>query len=260
MYDPIIEVDQLSGLASLQLLDASPALAAADAASTVIKLPMAAWITAARDPEVGFDRLDYWSEALGALGIDPDGHLVVLDDGRMSEAARAWFLLQYFGVPCRVLNGGHAALATLETPLDGGRKRHDAALRLRPAAGAVGLVQRDTLKVGAGRDVAVFDSRTPEEHSGEDLRGNPRGGRLPGARLLAHGDLLDGCRLKSATDLRQLIETTGFQDSDCIVAHCNGGGRGALAALAAARAGFEDVHLYYLGFADWSADPSCPLE
>jgi len=260
MYDPIIEVDQLSGLTSLQLLDASPALAAQATASTVIKLPMATWIAAARDPEIGFDQLDYWSNAFVELGIDPGGQLVVLDDGRMSEAARVWFLLQYFGISCRVLNGGQAALATLGEPVDGGRKRRDTPLQLRPAAGLVGLVQRDTLKAGAGRDVAVFDSRTQQEHAGEDLRGNPRGGRLPGARLLAHSDLLDGCRLKSATELRHLIETTGFQDSDCIVAHCNGGGRGALAALATARAGFEDVHLYYLGFADWSADPSCPLE
>ena len=34
---------------------------------------------------------------------------VVMDDGRMTEAARVWFILQYFGLPAVVLNGGAPA-------------------------------------------------------------------------------------------------------------------------------------------------------
>jgi thiosulfate/3-mercaptopyruvate sulfurtransferase len=44
-----------------------------------------------------------------------------------------------------------------------------------------------------------------------------------------------------------------------VVTHCDGGGRAALAALALLQAGFGDVHTYYLSFADWARDESCPI-
>lgn len=36
-------------------------------------------------------------------------------------------------------------------------------------------------------------------------------------------------------------------------------GRAALAALVAVVAGRHNVHVYYLSFADWAADESCPV-
>jgi thiosulfate/3-mercaptopyruvate sulfurtransferase len=44
-----------------------------------------------------------------------------------------------------------------------------------------------------------------------------------------------------------------------VVTHCDGGGRAALAAIAAVRAGYDDVRAYYLSFADWAKDQSCPI-
>ena len=59
--------------------------------------------------------------------------------------------------------------------------------------------------------------------------------------------------------LRAMLEGVGFQSSDRIVTHCEGGGRAALAAAAAVRAGFGDVRVYYHSFSDWSRDDSCPV-
>jgi len=59
--------------------------------------------------------------------------------------------------------------------------------------------------------------------------------------------------------LRGMMEQVGFGPGDYIVTHCEGGGRAALAAAAAQRAGFEDVRVYYLSFADWARDESCPI-
>jgi 3-mercaptopyruvate sulfurtransferase SseA len=50
-----------------------------------------------------------------------------------------------------------------------------------------------------------------------------------------------------------------IQASDHIVTHCEGGGRAALGAAAAVRAGFADVRVYYLSFGDWVRDESCPV-
>jgi len=38
----------------------------------------------------------------------------VIDDGRMTEAVRVWFILQYFGAEASILNGGWPAIRDRE--------------------------------------------------------------------------------------------------------------------------------------------------
>lgn len=56
-----------------------------------------------------------------------------------------------------------------------------------------------------------------------------------------------------------MLERAGFQPGERIIMHCDGGGRAALAALAAVQAGFTHVDVYYLSFADRAKDESCPI-
>jgi len=108
-------------------------------------------------------------------------------------------------------------------------------------------------------NVQIFDARSAAEFRGEDLKGNARGGHLPGAAHFSHDDLLEETHLRSAAEIARLLDAAGINGSQPIVTHCNGGGRAALAALAAVVAGKENVHVYYLSFADWAADESCPV-
>lgn len=84
----------------------------------------------------------------------------------MTEAARVWFILQYFGLPAAVLNGGVESSTTLpqQAPDFAG------ALDLRPGSGPVGLRLREDLKAELGR-VQVFDARSAAEYRGTTLRG-----------------------------------------------------------------------------------------
>lgn len=108
-------------------------------------------------------------------------------------------------------------------------------------------------------NVRIFDARTPSEFSGTDLRNNARGGHLPSARLLPRANLLDNSLVRPASALRQMLSDVGFQPGDHIVTHCDGGGRAALAAIAAVRAGYTDVRAYYLSFSNWAKDESCAI-
>lgn len=218
-------------------------------------VPIGEWIERAKQSRSGFDDVPFWKAQLEALGVGPDGLSVVLDDGRMTEAARVWFILQYFGLPVAVLNGGLPALASVPAQAAPATEP----LRLEPEAGQVGLRSRDDLKDGLS-DVQVFDARTAAEFRGEDLKGNARGGHLPGAANLSHDRLLDGTHLRSAEEIAQLLDAAGMDRSKPLVAHCNAGGRAALAALAAVTAGRDDVEVYYLSFADWAVDESCPIQ
>ena len=260
-YDPIIELAALRSLGSFRLLDVrEPATFEAGHPSKAVRVPIEVWEAAAKAGETSFENIAYWEREIADLGVDGQMPIVVYDDGRMTEAARVWFVLQYFGAEALILNGGWAAIHGHEDLLAMAEGHGSpAAFRARPGSGPVGLVDRQTLKAELGANVRVFDARTQGEFAGDDLRRNARGGHLPGARLLPHASLLDDGRLKPAGDLRDLLAGAGFQPGDHIVTHCDGGGRAALAAAAAVRAGYDDVRAYYLSFADWAKDENCSI-
>lgn len=248
---PIITVLQLPDLGPLRLLYVPTSDERPDSLTVV---PIREWIATAKQSETGFDDTAYWQDQIARLGLGRDALTVVLDDGGMTEAARVWFILQYFGLPAAVLNGGYPELTDIPQQALAASK----APQLSPGSGPVGLMDRHHLNRDLG-SVQIFDARTQEEFDGDDLKGNARGGHLPGAHLLDHRDLLTGRYLKSASDLAQLMSGAGFDRAQPVVSHCNGGGRAALAALAALVAGQSDVRVYYLSFSDWAADESCPL-
>lgn len=258
-HDPITEVADLSALDRRLLLDVRDAQSFdARHPAGAVRVPVAEWVAFAKAAETDFDNVAFWEARIAELGVGPDTHAVVYDDGRMTEAARVWFILQHFGATASILNGGWKALEACCEQV-GGCAPSSTPFRARPGSGRVGLTDRETLKTRLDQ-VAVFDSRTRAEHIGEDLKNNKRGGRLPGARLLPHAELLDGGRLRATEELRGLIAQAGFAPQQRIVTHCDAGGRAALAAAAALRAGFDKLDVYYLSFSDWAADDSCPLE
>lgn len=225
-----------------------------------VRAPVERWINEAASGDAPFADIAHWEVEIGALGIDGAAPALIYDDGRMVEAARVWFILQLFGVDARVINGGWPHLQGY--PVEAGETHLRApvhfAAKVRSVAGIA-----DKANVQAELDEAgtrILDARTFAEHSGEDLRRNERGGHLPSARHLPHVDLLDeDGRLKSPINLHSLLQSAGFDHGDKIITHCDGGGRAALAAIAALRAGYGDVRAYYLSFADWAKDDACPV-
>ena len=257
--DPFVDAAALPSLRSIRYLDARDR-AAFDAghAPGAIHVPSDAWDKAAKTSGSGFEQTPYWEAALGALGIDPGMTAVTYDTGAMTNAARVWFVLQYFGIPCLIVNGGWPAIAAAPT-IPAGVTAGTHSFKATPASGRVGLVDRTVLKGQLNGGAHVFDSRTQAEFTGEDSRGRPRAGHLPGARHLSHADLMVKGVVHPAPVLREMLERVGFGPGDHIVTHCEGGGRAALAAAAAVRAGFDDVRVYYLSFGDWARDESCPI-
>ena len=226
-------------------------------------LDIRSWEALARSDEGALERTEAWEAAIGALGIDGTREVLVYDDGRMTEAARAWFILQWHGVTVRVLDGGWPeALRLAGFVLSRQTRQPEAARYARPAGHlpAAGLAGREALKRQLGGQVQVLDVRTAAEYRGEDLRANTRGGHLPGARSLPHAGLLGGQgRLKSAGELREQFTQAGLDADRPLVTHCDAGGRAALGALAAVQAGLPDVSAYYLSFSDWAKDDSCSV-
>ncbi len=257
--DPFVDPAALSPLGPILYLDARDQ-AAFDAghAPGAVRVPLEAWDAAIKSADTGFEKTTFWDAALGSLGVGPSVTAVAYDAGAMTNAARVWFILQYYGARCVILNGGWTVIAAA-TGLPASAAPSAGSFRASPGAGTVGVIDRETLKQQLDGDAQVFDSRTRAEFTGEDMRNRARGGHLPGARHLSHADLMEKGIVRPAPVLRGMLEGVGFGPGDHIVTHCEGGGRAALAAAAAVRAGFDDVRVYYLSFGDWVRDESCPI-
>jgi thiosulfate/3-mercaptopyruvate sulfurtransferase len=257
--DPFVDISALASLGRVTYLDArDQATFDAGHARGAVRVPVEEWDKAAKAADIGFAGTAFWDDAFGSLGVDNSSVAVAYDDGRMTNAARVWFILQYFGLKAAILNGGWPALSAA-AELPPGSNPSGSVFRTVPGAGSVGLVDRETLKRQLDGKAHVFDTRTRAEFTGEDMRGRPRSGHLPGARHLSHADLLENGFVRPASVLRAMMERVGFGLGDHIVTHCEGGGRAALSAAAAVRAGYDDVRVYYLSFADWARDESCPI-
>jgi 3-mercaptopyruvate sulfurtransferase SseA len=104
--------------------------------------------------------------------------VLVHDGGRMTEAAHAWFILQWHGVDARVLDGGSAALIGQPNFVPDRAPSLPAAVVFRCPDGhgpRVRPIQRDELRERLGTGLRVLDARTRAERVGEDLRANARG-------------------------------------------------------------------------------------
>jgi thiosulfate/3-mercaptopyruvate sulfurtransferase len=203
--DPFIDPAALSPLGPVRYLDARDQ-AAFDAGHVpnAVRAPIDAWDKAIKTADIGFGQTAFWDEALGSLGVGSGVTAVTYDAGGMTNAARVWFVLQFFGVPCLIANGGWPALAASSIPPGSGPA--SGGLRLSPGAGAVGVIDRETLKGQLDGAAHVFDSRTRAEFTGEDSRGRPRSGHLPGARHLSHADLMDRGLVHPGPKLRGMME------------------------------------------------------
>lgn len=258
--DPFVDFAALSSLGPVQYLDARDR-GAFDAGHVpgALHVPVEEWDKAAKAADIGFTNTAYWDDAFGRLGLDPAAVGVAYDDGRMTNAARVWFILQFFGAKAFILNGGWPVLSSASA-LPAAVRPSGAGFQATPGKGSVGVVDRQILKRQLDRGEAnVFDTRTRAEFTGEDMRNRMRAGHLPDARHLSHADLMVNGVVRPAPALRSMMEEAGFGSGDHIVTHCEGGGRAALAAAAAVRAGYGDVRVYYLSFADWVRDEACPI-
>src|SRR4029450_8957058 len=110
-YDPVTEPDDLSALPAFRLVDARAAdVFAADRVAHAVRAPVEAWEAAAKAGDTSFDNVAFWEHAIAELGVDGEAPSVVYDDGRMTDAARVWFILQYFGAQALILNGGRPGI------------------------------------------------------------------------------------------------------------------------------------------------------
>lgn len=202
-----------------------------------------------------------FAEAVGGAGVGNDTPVVVYDRQGGAWAARAWWLFRLFGHDdVAVLDGGWGAWTASGGPVSSGPDGYPP--RSFTPLFRAGLLARrdDVVRVLADPSATVVDA-LPEDHYAGRVAGFPRAGHIAGALNLPLGRLAgeDG-HLRSPDELRDLAAAAGLTADGRIITYCGGGIAASAVALGLAAAGFGDVAVYDGSLAEWTADPTLPME
>ncbi|MGH7721872.1 MAG: sulfurtransferase [Candidatus Dormibacteria bacterium] len=197
--------------------------------------------------------------AMRRSSLDAGAAVVVYDGGGGLSAARAWWLLRYFGhAEVRLLDGGVAAWLAAGFPLtpidppprEGDFTAHPGAMPLLDAEAAARLA----------RDGTLIDARASQRYRGEVEPVDPVAGHIPGARsvptagnLGAEGRFLDPQALRA-----RFLAVGVIGDDQRVGAYCGSGVTAAHEVMALELAGVRAA-LYPGSWSEWISDPARPV-
>jgi thiosulfate/3-mercaptopyruvate sulfurtransferase len=203
---------------------------------------------------------DAFQAAMRSAGVADTKPVIVYDAGPSVAAARAWWLLRYFGHPeVSVLDGGFGGWEAAGLPIERGEiavepgdfTARPGGMPLLDAVGAAAL---------AAGDGVLLDARASERFRGEHEPIDPIAGHIPGAVNLPGASLIDaGGRLLDRDALRERFEAAGVRAGTEVGAYCGSGVSAAHEVLALEVAGIPGAALYVGSWSDWITDPGRPV-
>jgi thiosulfate/3-mercaptopyruvate sulfurtransferase len=201
-----------------------------------------------------------FERAMRQAGVSDGQPVILYDDADSTAAARAWWLLRYYGhQSVRVLDGGFRAWTA-------------AGLRVEPPSplsfGALGdFTARpghlDLLHADGAATLAraglLLDARAGERYRGETEPVDPVAGHIPGAVSAPTSENLtpDG-RFRPVADLTARFAALGATPGRPVAAYCGSGITAAHEVLALTLAGVPAA-LYAGSWSDWITDPGRPV-
>jgi thiosulfate/3-mercaptopyruvate sulfurtransferase len=198
--------------------------------------------------------------AMRRHGVTNSRPVVIYDAGTGTSAARAWWLLRYFGHPdVALLDGGYAAWAAANLPVTTGDEpdREPGDFVARPGGMPV-LDARDAAAMPAHG--VLIDARAAERFRGEVEPVDPVAGHIPGARNLpAQRSLGPDVTFLPPTALRDQFAAIGVRPGESVGVYCGSGVVATQEIFAMALAGI-DAALYPGSWSEWITDPSRPIE
>ncbi|MBO0823886.1 MAG: sulfurtransferase [Actinobacteria bacterium] len=201
--------------------------------------------------------------AMRAAGVRDASPVVVYDEADSTVAARAWWLLRYFGHrEVRVLDGGLRAWAAAGQPVSTtDPSPQPGNFTARPGQLAV-LEASDAAKVA--RTGILLDARAPARYRGETEPVDKVAGHIPGALSAPTAENVTGDGLfRPVGELRSRFESLGIamahnDHGHAVGVYCGSGVTAAHEVLALELVGVPAA-LYVGSWSGWIADPSRPI-
>jgi thiosulfate/3-mercaptopyruvate sulfurtransferase len=268
MASPLIQVEEITDHPDQTLLDVRWQLSTGSQPNLYASghIPGAGFVDLERDlaapPGEGgrhpLPRAEDFQRAMQRAGVRNDRRVVVYDDANGLAAARAWWLLRYFGhAQVALLDGGLAAWLAGGRPLAEGDETPSDPGDFTARPGAMPVL--DAAQAGALAAAGVLiDARAPERYRGETEPMDPVAGHIPGARNWPMARTLDAAgRFLPQTELAEGLSalTRGAE----VGAYCGSGITAAHTVLALELAGIRGAALYPGSWSEWVTDPARPV-
>ena len=201
-----------------------------------------------------------FEKAMRLAGVSDSRPVIVYDDADSTAAARAWWLLRYFGHPSvRVLDGGFRAWTAAGHPVEPpGPVSGAAAGDFTARPGNLGLLDADAAAALA-RTGLLLDARAGERYRGEVEHVDSVAGHIPGAVNAPTSENVnkDGT-FKPRSELAARFKALGATRDRPVAAYCGSGVTAAHEVLALTLAGIP-ADLYLGSWSNWITDPTRPV-
>jgi len=197
--------------------------------------------------------------AMRRAGVSNASTVVVYDEADATVAARAWWLLRYFGHRgCQVLDGGFRAWGAAGGQVATGEGAAPGGGDFTARAGQMPVLDADAA-AGLARQGHLLDARTRERYRGEKEPIDPVAGHIPGAvSAPTTANVSADGRFLPAAGLRARFATLGAAGAGMVGAYCGSGVTAAHEVLALELAGIR-ASLYVGSWSNWVADPARPV-
>ena len=198
------------------------------------------------------------------FGITPETTVITYAEDNNPYAARLAWTLRYYGHDkTKVLDGGYEKWAAEGRATSLLPTASATPSNYRVSAPGKTRAEADYVLTQLGNPaVIIWDTRTPEEYSGTEVRAD-RGGHIPGATHLNWTELqheVNGVKvLKSETEIRALLTSYGITAQHEVIAHCQTGIRSSYATLVLQGLGYSQVKNYDGSWIEWANNPSLPI-
>jgi thiosulfate/3-mercaptopyruvate sulfurtransferase len=191
-----------------------------------------------------------------AAGVDRDRPVVVYDAATSMAAARAWWLLRYFGHPdVAVLDGGFAAWLGQGHPVSSAEPTPEPG-DFVPRPGTMPVLNAEEAGALASSGGVLLDARAPQRFLGSAEPIDPVAGHIPGARNRpTAANLAPDGHFLGPEELRAAFEKVGVREGVVVGAYCGSGVTAAHEVLALELAGYAAA-LYPGSWSEWIRDPA----
>jgi len=201
-----------------------------------------------------------FTAAMRGHGVGAATPVVCYDAGPGLSAARAWWLLRYFGHPdVRVLNGGYAAWTAAGLPVETGEPAAPDPGDFTAVPGGAATLDADDVPGFVASGGLLLDARDTERYLGRTEPVDPVAGHIPGAVSAPAGEnVADGGRFRDAAALRARFAGLGAAPDRQVAVYCGSGVTAAHEVLALEEAGLSAA-LYPGSWSHWITDPARPV-
>ena len=204
-----------------------------------------------------------FGDAVGAMGIGHDDHIVVYDGMGIFSSARIWWMFKIMGAKnVQVLEGGYDRWKDAGHPVETGTpasnqtKQFTAQLdasKVRAVHEIRDNIQSNAAKVLDARPNSRFTGETPEPRAGL------RSGHMPGAGSLPIDQLQVDGRLRETAELVEIFANLGIDENTHVITSCGSGVTAAVITLALETTGHTNNSLYDGSWSEWGQADDAPV-